>query len=434
MGSSWSRVARGGLSRARGDDGSGTLEYVGVAVLVGVLVAALLAAGFHGRLQGSTSRSVCKVTTEDGCADGSGADEPGAGGQGDGSGQSAGQDGGCHGFWGCAGSALYNVGKGAYDDVAGMVHVVTDPGSLVDAAGYIASHPLDSLRQLVWDDESAEMADRGDTGGAIGRTVWNVGSWFIPFYDIGKAGSKLGKLGKLGRLGKLGKVAEEAAAFAERAAQLARKGDLAGAQAAARRARQIADDAAAQARKAGCLLGAPPTRGRAGPGLLVLAGGGGGRLSTGVVVPAGTVAAGPIRAAAGCGEAADAAKKAAQQADAAEKAARGPVGFAEGLGQTALTPGRLQHGTKNLTKSGVLPPWSGKNSPGIIKQAFVPILEHPAATFDHTLGGTSVRGFLGEINGQQVAVFVYKEGPYKGQLASSSVPSANQLKMWGITP
>lgn len=113
-------------------------------------------------------------------------------------------------------------------------------------------------------------------------------------------------------------------------------------------------------------------------------------------------------------------------------AAEGGVGFAEGLGQSALTPGRLQHGTKNLTNAGVLPAWSGKTSPGIIERALVSILERPAATFDHTLGGTRVRGFLGDIDGQQVAVFVYKEGPYQGQLASSFVPSPNQLKMWGL--
>lgn len=116
----------------------------------------------------------------------------------------------------------------------------------------------------------------------------------------------------------------------------------------------------------------------------------------------------------------------------ASVAAKSAIGFAEGLGKSALTPNRLQHGTKNLTKAGVLPAWSGKNSPGIIERAFTPILEHPRATFDHSLGGTSVRGFLGDIDGTQVAVFVYKEGPYQGQVASSFVPSPNQLAIWGI--
>ena len=108
------------------------------------------------------------------------------------------------------------------------------------------------------------------------------------------------------------------------------------------------------------------------------------------------------------------------------------IGYAEGLGRTALTPNRLQHGTANLTKAGVLPAWSGKTSPGIIERAFTPILESPAATFGHMLGETRVQGFLGEINGQQVAAFVYREGPYQGQLASSYIPSANQLNMWGM--
>jgi hypothetical protein len=109
-----------------------------------------------------------------------------------------------------------------------------------------------------------------------------------------------------------------------------------------------------------------------------------------------------------------------------------PIGYAEGLGESALTPDRLQHGTKNLVKKGILPAWSGKKSPELIKSAFVPILEHPTATFDHMLGQDRVRGFLGEINGQQVAVFVYKDGPLKGRLASSYIPTVNQLKMWGV--
>ncbi len=119
-------------------------------------------------------------------------------------------------------------------------------------------------------------------------------------------------------------------------------------------------------------------------------------------------------------------------AQAAPKSASSAIGFAEGLGKTALTPGRLQHGTKNLTKAEVLPAWSGKESPGIIERAFVPILERPTATFNHELGGTRVRGFLGNIKDRHVAVFVYKEGPYQGQLASSFVPSPTQLKMWGL--
>jgi hypothetical protein len=58
----------------------------------------------------------------------------------------------------------------------------------------------------------------------------------------------------------------------------------------------------------------------------------------------------------------------------------------------------------------------GYESPDVIKRAFGPILEHPSATVDHKLAEDQVEGFLGEIDGQQVAVFVYKEGPLVGRL------------------
>ncbi|MEJ2855485.1 MULTISPECIES: polymorphic toxin-type HINT domain-containing protein [unclassified Saccharothrix] len=108
------------------------------------------------------------------------------------------------------------------------------------------------------------------------------------------------------------------------------------------------------------------------------------------------------------------------------------IGFAPGEGVKALTDRRLQHGTKNLIKAGVLPKWQGKTSPELFRSKLTPILERPDKTVDHELGGTRVKGFLGEIDGRKVAVFVFKEGPYAGELASSSVPSPNQLKKWGL--
>lgn len=108
------------------------------------------------------------------------------------------------------------------------------------------------------------------------------------------------------------------------------------------------------------------------------------------------------------------------------------IGFAPGEGVSALTANRLQHGTAHLSKAGVLPPWSASKSPQMIRDSLSPVLERPTATFDHVLGGTRVKGFLGEVNGQQVAAFVFKEGPYQGQLASSVIPSANQLTKWGV--
>ncbi|MFG1912403.1 DUF6531 domain-containing protein [Kribbella sp. NPDC048928] len=120
------------------------------------------------------------------------------------------------------------------------------------------------------------------------------------------------------------------------------------------------------------------------------------------------------------------------RARAATEGAVPALGYAEGTGISALTPNRLQHGTKHLVTAGLLPQWSGKKSPEIIRRELVPILEHPDATVNHQLGDYQVKGFLGVIDSKLVAVFVYKDGPYAGQLASSSEPTLNQLKKWGI--
>ena len=45
------------------------------------------------------------------------------------------------------GSAVYNVGKGAVDDVVGIVDLIRNPGSIIDAAKYIWDNPGDALRQ-----------------------------------------------------------------------------------------------------------------------------------------------------------------------------------------------------------------------------------------------------------------------------------------------
>lgn len=118
----------------------------------------------------------------------------------------------------------------------------------------------------------------------------------------------------------------------------------------------------------------------------------------------------------------------------ATEAARPVIGFAPGEGVSALTPGRLQHGTAHLSEKGILPAWSGRNSPQLIRDTLSPILENPTATFNNTLGGTQVKGFIGTVNGQTVAVQIYAEGPLAGQLATSVVPTANQLAKWGVAP
>jgi hypothetical protein len=259
------------------------VEYLGIVVVVAAILAALAFAPVPGQLTGGIGDVICKVVGGAGCgasaeataaqgADGAGSPDPGSGGTGAGADAAS-----CSGFWGCAwegvtqvGSGVYNVGKGAVDDVVGIVDLVTDPSQLLDALGYVWDHPGDAAKQMVWDDDSSTMWGDGDYGGAIGRTVWNVGSWFIPGYDVAKAGSKFGVLARLGSL------ADEAAALAKRAAQAARLGDLRVAREAAEAARRYADDAAEAARRAGCplALGGGGGPGRFGATALILAGGG----------------------------------------------------------------------------------------------------------------------------------------------------------------
>ena len=45
-----------------------------------------------------------------------------------------------------------------------------------------------------------------------------------------------------------------------------------------------------------------------------------------------------------------------------------------------------------------------------------------------------MKGFIGNINGKDVAIMVYKEGPLQGQIATAVVPSSAQLVNWGVKP
>ena len=108
-----------------------------------------------------------------------------------------------------------------------------------------------------------------------------------------------------------------------------------------------------------------------------------------------------------------------------------PLGFAKGTAESAFTPNRLQHASRHLSDVGILPKWS-KAVGEQFKQLGTRVLENPIKTFDHTLGGTPVKGFLGNVNGQNVVFFVFKSGPYQGQIATAFVPSVAQLIKWGL--
>ncbi|MBD1373706.1 hypothetical protein IC620_15275, partial [Hazenella sp. IB182357] len=60
------------------------------------------------------------------------------------------------------------------------------------------------------------------------------------------------------------------------------------------------------------------------------------------------------------------------------------------------------------------------------------VLRNPTKSFDNKLGRDSVKGFYKEVNGNPVAVYIYKEGPYQGKIATTVKLSPNQMTKFGL--
>lgn len=359
----WRFGAGVGAARDARDSGQGSAEYIGifaaVAVVVGLVALAFGSPSARTQVLESAEDLVCAVTGGPGCGSatadgGDGSDQDGSGEDGDGEdgdGEDGSEDEGCSGFWGCAwegvkqvGSGLFNIGKGLWDDLVGLWELFQDPSLLVDALIHLWNNPSDLL-QLIWDDESREMWENGDYGGAIGRTIWNVGSFFIPGVNLAKIGAKGGKLGKLAdlasSLGQARKLADDAADAADTAADAARRGDVDAATEAAEEARRHADEAAEEARRRGCPVAAGPAT--AGDGALALA------------VPEGSLTVAAVRpvlsvvvllaGGEGCGDLTDAAREADEAADAADLQATAARADFTDLGDGVFqSPGGLAYG------------------------------------------------------------------------------------------
>jgi hypothetical protein len=61
-----------------------------------------------------------------------------------------------------------------------------------------------------------------------------------------------------------------------------------------------------------------------------------------------------------------------------------------------------------------------------------PVLTNPSRTFNWRVGDTMARGFAGRVGGQQVVVFVAREGKYQGRVLNAVIPDANQVVQWGL--
>ncbi|MGK5557993.1 hypothetical protein ACSNOI_40945, partial [Actinomadura kijaniata] len=158
---------------------------------------------------------------------------------------------------------------GIWGDVKGMWDVVAHPIQTVKGLWWAVTNPAESIPSLVWDDESQKDWKTGHKVRAVTRAVWNGASWFIPYYDIGKAVSKIGKFGKAAKAaeaaakaGKAGRLAQEAQQAATRAQKAAEAGDVEGVRRAAAEARQKADQASQEAKRSGCKIGSLAPRGR----------------------------------------------------------------------------------------------------------------------------------------------------------------------------
>ncbi|WP_328889667.1 Tox-REase-5 domain-containing protein [Streptomyces sp. NBC_00316] len=129
-------------------------------------------------------------------------------------------------------------------------------------------------------DEVRDRWNNGEKTRAVTDVVWNVGSLFIPGYDVAKVVGKASKLGKLGKVAaKVAEAAENAGNAARRARKAAEVGDIDGVRKAAKEADEAADEAEDAARKTGCSIALGPrvryggTGGISGSGTGVLAAG-----------------------------------------------------------------------------------------------------------------------------------------------------------------
>lgn len=287
--------------RSRRDAGASATEYAGL-LLVAALVVGLLVAMVPAKVMTPTKSAICTIFSGDNCGRSptggngqNGATGPGTT-NGPGGSSTSGNGGGnssnpnwnspyagmnpANQAWSALGDQIGNffgglgngvkqaaqgLGGAAWDDVKGFGDLFAHPMNAVKGIGHIVTHPVDTIEHLVWDDGSRQAWHDHQPVKAIFRGVWNVGSWFIPGYDLGKLGSKIGKFGKAadeaGKLGKLTEAAAKAEKAADDAERAAKAGDAQGAARAAAAARKDADDAAAEARKNGCkLVGLGPPR------------------------------------------------------------------------------------------------------------------------------------------------------------------------------
>lgn len=91
---------------------------------------------------------------------------------------------------------------------------------------------------------------------------------------------------------------------------------------------------------------------------------------------------------------------------------------------------RLQHAYKHASDLG-FGNWNKENSK-LWKEYISDNLKNATKTFDNTLGNDAVKGYYRNIKGNDVAIYIYKEGTNKGLVASVVKLSKAQMKKFGL--
>ncbi|MDV7341750.1 filamentous hemagglutinin N-terminal domain-containing protein [Terasakiella sp. A23] len=106
------------------------------------------------------------------------------------------------------------------------------------------------------------------------------------------------------------------------------------------------------------------------------------------------------------------------------------VGFSSDTVQTAYDGMREGHAIRHLETSGIIPNTGSLSSRvEAFKEIANPILTSPTKTVDWRIGTTNGRAFLGDVNGETIAIIVAKDGPRQGKVVASFIPDANQLEI-----
>ncbi|MFJ4878634.1 Tox-REase-5 domain-containing protein [Streptomyces sp. NPDC088745] len=131
-------------------------------------------------------------------------------------------------------------------------------GAVGDWAGATGESALGIADDLFVGDEVRERWNNGQKTRAVANVAWNIGSLFIPGYDVAKVAGKFTHLGRAAKgAAEAAEAAGDAGAAAQRARRAAEAGDVEGARKAAREADEAADRAEDRARRTGCPIALP---------------------------------------------------------------------------------------------------------------------------------------------------------------------------------